>query len=204
MKQEYLPYVMPIFRRSGDERSFAGTVFCIDGYLVTAGHVLDDSEVHYVRYGADYHRLERDKWYPQVLPAADRLGYDIAFYPVPGLKSPLALSASDAQVNEHLDIACWQYQPHGLVRVNTRGLAIKEMDEDGYQRIATVDHITHGCSGCPVLSDNEVVGMITMGRHSVDTQQLSPLLSRMESNTCWAFKSSHIRRFLPPAGGTGR
>ena len=31
------PYVMPVFRRAGDERSFAGTAFCIDNYLVTAG-----------------------------------------------------------------------------------------------------------------------------------------------------------------------
>ena len=34
-------YVMPIVRRAGDERSFAGTAFCIHGQLVTAAHVLD-------------------------------------------------------------------------------------------------------------------------------------------------------------------
>lgn len=198
MSDKILPFVMPIFRHAGNERSFAGTAFCIDNYLVTAGHVIDTEIVYYVRNGNDFHPLVRNKWIPEVLPADDRLGYDIAFYPVPGLKSPLSLATEDAEPNTHLDVLCWQYKPSGLQQVATQGLVIKDPDLAGHVRIATVDHITHGCSGCPIFdSDGRVYGMITMGRADVDTKNLAPLPRQMELNTCWAFKTSYIKRFLP-------
>lgn len=189
---------MPIFRRYGDPRSFAGTAFCIDGYMVTAGHVIDTPMTHYVRNGNDFHALEFKKWIPEILPADDRLGYDIAMYPVPGLKSPLSLADIDAEPNDSLDILCWQLRQSGPQQVATQGLVIKDRDMAGHMRIATVDHITHGCSGCPAFdSYGKVYGMITMGRANVDAKNLAPLPRKMEQNTCWAFKTSHIKRFMP-------
>ena len=198
MNDIIIPYVMPIFRRDGDPRSFAGTGFCIDNFLVTAGHVLSSPSTYYVRNGNDYHALNFDMWIPEQLPADDRMGYDVAFYPIPGLKSPLSLAPSDAEPNDSLDILCWQMKPNGLQRIATQGLVIKEPDEAGYLRIATIDHITHGCSGCPVFdADGRVYGMVTMGRSSVDAKNLAPLPRKMEQNTCWAFKASHIKSFMP-------
>ena len=198
MNDIILPYVMPIFRRYGDPRSFAGTTFCIDGYLVTAGHVIDTPITHYVRNGNDYHPLEFKKWIPEILPADDRLGYDIAMYPVPGLKSPLLLADIDAEPNDSLDVLCWQMRQGKPQQVATQGLVIKDRDMAGHMRIATVEHITHGCSGCPAFdSYGKVYGMITMGRAEVDTRNLAPLSGKMEQNTCWAFKTSHIKRFMP-------
>ena len=198
MNDIILPYVMPIFRRYGDPRSFAGTAFCIDGYLVTAGHVIDIPMTHYVRNGNDFHALEFKKWIPEILPADDRLGYDIAFYPTPGLKSLLSLATADAEANEHLDVLCWQMKPKGLIQVATQGLVIEDRDLAGHVRIATVDRITHGCSGCPIFdSEGKVYGMITMGRTEVDAKNLAPLPRQMEQNTCWAFKTSYIKRFMP-------
>lgn len=189
---------MPIFRQLGNVRSFAGTAFCIDNYLVTAGHVIDSSTINFVRNGNDFHRLEFEQWIPKVLPADDRTGFDVAFYPVPGLKSPLSLADIDAAANDHLDILCWQLKSRELKQVATQGLVIKERDLAGHVRIATTDHITHGCSGCPIFdSDGKVYGMITMGRAEVDTKNLAPLPRQMEQNTCWAFKTSHIKRFMP-------
>lgn len=197
MNNLYLPFVMPIFRQHDNVRSFAGTAFCIDDYLVTAAHVLQSPTTHYVRNGNDFHPLHFDQWIPQQLPASDRLGYDIAFYPVPGLKSPLQLSSCDPEPEDEVEIACWQWLSGGLEQVTTRALVLKEADERGYARLATVDHITHGSSGCPVIIGNEVVGMVTMGRTAVDAPHLPPLNRRMEQNTCWAFKTSYIKRFLP-------
>ena len=198
MNDTIFPFVMPIFRQAGNERSFAGTAFCIDNYLVTAGHVIDTQMVYYVRNGNDYHPLVHKKWIPEVLPADDRMGYDIALYPIPGLKSPLALANVDAEPNDSLDILCWQMQPGGPQLVATQGLVIKEPDENGYLRLATVNHITHGCSGCRIFdSDGQVYGMVTMGRSNVDPKGLSPLSRQMEQNTCWAFKTSYIKRFMP-------
>ncbi len=189
---------MPIFRQMGNVRSFAGTAFCIDDYLVTAGHVIDSQQVYYVRNGNDFHVLEHDKWIPRILPADDRLGYDVAFYPVPGLKSPLSLATSDAKRNAHLNVLCWQLKPQELLQVSTQGLVLQDAEEAGYQHISTVEHITHGCSGCPVFDgDGKVLGMITMGRTSVDAKGLAPLPRQMAQNTCWAFKASHIKRFMP-------
>ncbi len=198
MNDNILPYVMPVFRRCGDPRSFAGTAFCIDDYLVTAGHVLTTASTYYVRNGNSYHALEFDNWIPPQLPADDRMGYDIALYPIPGLKSPLKLADCDAEPNDSVDILCWQMLGSAPQMVATQGLVIKERDEAGYLRLATVTHITHGCSGCPIF-DNEgrVYGMVTMGRTNVEGKGMSPLLRHMEQNTCWAFKTSYIKRFMP-------
>ena len=194
----YLPYVMPIFRQAGNERSFAGTAFCIDDYLVTAGHVLTFRATCYVRNGNDYHPLHFDQWIPRQLPTDDHTGYDVAFYPIPGLKSPLSLADSDIEPNDHLNVLCWQMRGIRPQQVSTQGLVIKDPDLEGYFRLATVNHITHGCSGCPAFgSAGKVYGMITMGRNDDGTQNLAPLPRKMEQNTCWAFKTSYIKRFLP-------
>ena len=189
---------MPIFRRYGDPRSFAGTAFCINGYLVTAGHVLTTPSTYYVRNGNDYHALNFEQWIPKQLPADDRMGYDVALYPIPDLKSPLSLGTDDAEPNDYLNILCWQMKPDGPQQVATRGLVLKEPDEVGYLRIATVDHITHGCSGCPAFDDEgRVYGMVTMGRSAIDVKNLAPLPRKMEQNTCWAFMTSYIKSFMP-------
>ena len=87
--------------------------------------------------------------------------------------------------------------PQGLQQVFTQCLVLKEEDDEGYRRISTVDRITHGSSGCPVISDGKVYGIVTMGRDHVETGGMSPLKRSLEQNTCWIFKVSHIRRFLP-------
>lgn len=198
MDQSIIPYVMPIFRQFGNVRSFAGTAFCIDGYLVTAGHVIDTPITHYVRNGNNFHPLQFENWIPKIVPADDRTGFDVALYPIPGLKSPLSLADNDANPNDHLNILCWQYKPDGLRQIATQGLVIKDRDMAGHVRIASVDHITHGCSGCPIFDeDGKVYGMITMGRTDVNAKDLAPLPLQLEQNSCWAFKTSHIRRFMP-------
>lgn len=47
------------------------------------------------------------------------------------------------------------------------------------------------------MRDGKVYGIITMGRDHVDTAGMSPLKRSLEQNTCWIFKVSHIRRFIP-------
>lgn len=188
---------MPLFRRMGDERSFAGTAFCIDDYLVTAGHVINAEATYYVRNGLDWHPLQYGQWIPRQLPTIDKRGYDVVLYPIPGLKSPLALADADAEPLDELDVLCWQWLPQGLQQVATRCLVLSQQDEDGYRQVSTVDRITHGSSGCPVMSNGRVYGIVTMGRDHVDTAGMGPLKRSMEQNTCWIFKVSHIRRFLP-------
>ena len=54
-------YVFPLLREPDNERSFAGTAFLIDGYLVTAGHVIDHNKTYYLYTGGhNYH--SRYEW----------------------------------------------------------------------------------------------------------------------------------------------
>ncbi|MBQ4292922.1 MAG: trypsin-like peptidase domain-containing protein [Muribaculaceae bacterium] len=190
-------FVMPLFRANGDTRSFAGTAFCIDGYLITAAHVLDRESTFYALNGSHWIPLEYSRWLPKQPATVDKHGFDVAFYPVPALRSPLSLADADAEPHDEMDIVCWQWRPDGLRQVATRGLVLEENDEKGYIRLATVDKITHGSSGCPIFRDGKVFGIMAMGRDFVETKGLPPLPGRLEQNTCWAFKASHIRRLMP-------
>ena len=189
-------YIMPLFRRMGDVRSFAGTTFCIENYLVTAGHVLTTDATYYVLNGDNWPALDHAQWIPQQLPISDKHGVDVAFFPVPGLRSPLTMAQDNVKPNDSLDVVCWQFKPWGLTQVSTQCLVLKEPDEEGYLRIATVDRITHGSSGCPVMRHGKVYGILTMGRDMVDSTGMTALKRQMEEHTCWAFKTEYAMRFL--------
>lgn len=198
-------YIMPLFRRAGDERSFAGTAFCANGYLVTAAHVLDWNRPCYVRNGNDYNILEHHVWQPRQLRADDRLGFDVAFYPLDGMPCPLSLSDTDAEKGDELDLLCWQFVDGRPRRVATSCIVRGDAEEQGYLRVATAERITHGASGCPVFKDGKVYGMLTMGRDVYMppeggfqgiSGEFQSLMRRYETNTCWVFKTGHMRRFL--------
>ena len=189
-------YVLPLFRRRGDERSFAGTAFCIDGYLVTAAHVIDSESTYYAMSNGYWIPLEFSRWIPQQPVEVDKRGFDAAFYPAPNLKSPLSLADDDATVNDELEVVCWQWRPEGLSKVVTQSLVLDEPDDRSYLRLSTVDKITHGSSGAPVIADGKVYGIIAMGRDFINTTGLHPLNQRLEQNTCWAYKVSQMRQLL--------
>ena len=92
----------------------------------------------------------------------------------------------------------WQRTAEGLQQVATTGVVRGECDEDGYFHFATARHITHGSSGSPIMHGDLVYGLVAMGRHRGDnTIKASSTLQRtMEENTCWAFKATHINRFM--------
>lgn len=196
-------FVIPIFRRAGDERSWAGTGFLVDGYLITAGHVVSQYQPYYARVDGQFVTLEPQLWSPTLLPSSDKLEYDVTIYPLPGVSSALSLANDDIGNHADVDVLCWQRVGGGVRQVATRGVTMGNADEDGYLLMATVDHITNGCSGCPVYRDGKVYGIVTMVR--VNNEPLPPvpegtpahIKRMMEANTCWVFKASHIRRFLP-------
>lgn len=201
-------YVMPILRRAGDEQSFAGTAFCIEDHLLTAGHVIEKAQTYYVRNAGFDFPLEHVMWWPRQLQADDKLGYDVAIYRVGTLPSPLSLSDKDAVKGDELEVLCWQMRNGRLQRVSTPCIVRGDADEEGYFQISTAQRITHGASGCPVLKDGKVYGMLTMGRDFFETpqggfmgipRQHQGLMQRMEENTCWVFKTSHVKRFMPPS-----
>lgn len=196
-------FVIPIFTRRDDLRSWTGSGFLIDGWLVTAGHVLTRFQPYYALIDGHFVTLEPQLWSPTLLPANDKLEYDAAVYPLPTVTSPLSLATNDIGNHEDVDVLCWQRINGEVRQVATRGVTMGNADEDGYLLMATVDHITNGCSGCPIFRDGKVYGIVTMVR--VNNEPLPPIPAgtpahikrMMEANTCWVFKASHIRRFLP-------
>lgn len=197
-------YIMPIFRRAGDQSSFAGTAFCIPGHLLTASHVLQQPVTYYVRNGEDYHPLEHILWTPRQVAATDKLGYDVAIYPLGDMPSPLSLSDKDAEKDDELQVLCWQMIDGRPQQVFTPCIVRGDADEDGYFQISTARRITHGSSGSPVYRDGKVYGILTMGRDYYENRAGFPgipvqhhaLMHRLEENTCWVFKTSHIKRFM--------
>ena len=71
-------YVFPLLREPDNERSFAGTAFLIDGYLVTAGHVIDHDKTYYLYTGGRSYPLAWENWIPKQLPAESKLEGDVA------------------------------------------------------------------------------------------------------------------------------
>ena len=190
-------YVIPVFRRERDVRSFAGTAFLADGYLITAAHVLGTETTFYTIINDRLVALDYSKWLPQQPAAVDKHGYDVAYYPMPDAESGLSLADDDALPGDEVDVVCWQWKPQGLTQVTTRGLVLDEHDERGYSRFSTVDKITHGSSGSPVVKDGKVVGVMAMGRDFVETAGMHPINRQMEQNTCWAYRVTRMRQMLP-------
>lgn len=199
-------FVLPVSLEK-NEASFVGTAFVVSDFLITAGHVLGDYRDYYARYCGNYLTLSPDKWIPQLAPAADKLEYDVALYRAHAPQSPLVLApdGDDVAPDDELELVCWQRTGGKLRQVSTRCLTLGDAQVDGYFKIATVGRITHGSSGCPVMKDGKVYGIVTMGRDyfelSDDMRSMSPrarqVMQVMGRNTCWVFKTSHIRRFIP-------
>lgn len=199
--------VVPIFG-SPHHHWFCGTAFCIDGFLITAGHVLSRPKSYFTSLEGQLVELLPQRWTPKLVVANDRLEFDVAIYPFPGLKSALSLADFyDDEPQEELQLLCWQRKPQGLVEVRTRGISMGDTDEEAYFKLATVEQVFPGCSGCPVFDANGIVhGIVTMVNTQFKVQQqpwgITPherdLMQTMGERTCWVFKASHIRRFLPP------
>lgn len=198
--------VVPIYRHASPH-GFAGTGFFIDGCLVTAGHVLRRGDLRLVFHDGKYIRLHADRWVPPLVGSDDMTGFDVAFYPVPQMKSTLRVADFYDERPDDLQLMCWQFRGGQVVRVVTPGVVTGRTEEDGYFKLATVERVLPGCSGCPVFdSDGLVHGIVTMVNAEFKLPQdmagtlnsrEKGLMQTMGENTCWVFDAQHIRQFLP-------
>ena len=196
--------VVPLLLQPGREASFAGTAFVADGYLITAAHVPTRPQPYYTVLGGQWLTLSPSGWIPPVLPG-DKLGHDAIMYPLPDVESPLTLADDDAVADDEVRAVCWQRLGHHIVQVDTAGVMLRADDEQAYQRMATVERITHGASGCPVLMGRQVVGLVAMGRDHYELpdamlrlpEREQRLIRSMEQNTMWVFRGSYVKRLMP-------
>ena len=197
-------YIVPIFSRSANEASWVGSGFLINGHLITAGHVLSRPQTYYTQVEGAVVELLPQSWRPQLIAADDKTDYDVAIYPLPHATSSFMLSNEEPQANDELEVMGWQRRNGVLQQVRTSCLVLGKGIEDGYFKLATVDRITHGISGSPIFRNGKVYGILTLGRDHYEMpdglQTLPPhsrqLINTLEQNTCWAFRASHIMRFM--------
>lgn len=204
-------YILPVFQHP-DESFFIGTSFCVGNYLITAGHVCSMPSMYYVKDGDEFHELFPQECILRIRPEEkDGIMNDIAVYHIPGLGSPLELSDEIPARGDELECYCWQnvgsISPY---RVKTEFLVTGNCDYRNYFKGANPKGITHGSSGCPLLKDGKVVGMLTIGMDKVvhSSEYISRLradglnedeiksLLLLDKNTCYIQTASHIIQLL--------
>lgn len=199
--------VVPVFMNAENERSWVGSSFVINDFLITAGHVLTYNRDCYVVLGDEAVCLPHNQWIAGQVPIDDFTGFDVAIFPMKDITSPLALTTDDVAPHDELTITGWQRPRHQLLQVTTSCLVLSDnsLEDEAYFRIATTDRITHGASGCPIYCDGKVYGLLAMGRDKFEmpphlgylTPNEARMRQSMELNTCWVFRATHIARFLP-------
>lgn len=203
---DYSRFILPIFY-CNDETTFVGTAFCIDNYLITAGHVVSDFRVYFVKNDDEFYELSPYDWFTRLIPTKDKLEKDIAIYPMPDLKSPLSIAQHKPKFDSEANVICWQKANYSIQRMITNSLILDNHSNENFYRIATTQRITHGSSGCPILSENEVVGMLTIG---VDkcvlnreefmangrTNKEITGIQKLNNNTCYILTPEFINKIL--------
>lgn len=155
-------YIIPLFLRN-DISTYVGSAFLVNDYIITAGHVVSDFRIYHTKIGGEMIQLSPFDWVVRRSPDENHPQNDMAIYRIDGLESPLELSSESPKSDTEAKVICWQKDGDGIIQKITNSL-ILNVDYDNYfYKIATLDRITHGASGCPVLQGNKVIGMLTQG-----------------------------------------
>ncbi len=175
--ENHQEYVVPIYEKilgMGKESvvvSQIGNGFFIDGFFITAAHVIEEAENEkgYIKVGDEEKVLRPDNAviYRKVVDD-DEYGDlnvgDVAVYRFDGAKSPLILNTELPIMGDTL-ISCYYYKNTwhhaiGLVVDNE----LFKGNFFGWQTSADTIHPTEGgSSGSPLLKDNTVYGILFAG-----------------------------------------
>ena len=162
-----------VFAVCGDDNvsTFQGTAFCIEDYIITAGHVLPHSQMFSLYDGEMYYEK-----YPNftgfVCLPSEKEKIDLTVYKESN-KSPLKLASKLPLVGTKMGLVCWQKNEETLEQVSC-SCTIKGYDSSKKRFYALIDRrITHGSSGCPVVKDGLVYGVLTDGYDKNKYNQLT-------------------------------
>ena len=155
-------YILPLFYDKNDA-TFIGTAFCINNFLITAGHVVSDYRIYYTKSKNRFIEIYPDRWLIRQRPKPDHPENDIAICLFEGLKSPLVLSPETPIPDTEAEVICWQKNGSLIKQVITNSLIYNQPDQSVFYRVITIERITHGASGCPIIQKNNIIGILTMG-----------------------------------------
>ena len=197
-------YVIPLFSKP-NESTFIGSAFLANNFLITAGHVVPKMRVYYAKFGDNYYELLPYEW-KKAIPSNIDDTLDIAIFPLEkGFKSLFSLSKTAPGPNEELDVICWQQANNSIIKVECISPKWSTCELNIFFRAIVEPRITHGSSGCPILKDGIVYGMLTNGcetikRYNKYYQGLSKEEVLEQENlckkTCTFLKSSIILDFI--------
>lgn len=199
-------YILPIFLTQ-DESTFVGTAFCINNYLITAGHVVSNFRMYYVKSEGKFYELSPYNWIERLIPTDDNSENDIAVYSLSEFRSPLSIAKDSPEYDTEANVTCWQKENNTVKQVDTNSLILGDDESEYFYILATLERITHGASGCPIIQGNKVVGMLTMGidkcvlnMKALQENGISPdmidQLQTLNNNTCHILRPEFINDIL--------
>lgn len=204
MNNDVRDYVLAV---CGDDNvsSFQGTALCIENYIITAGHVLPHHQSFSLYDGENLLEFI-PKHNSFVYLSEGKNEIDLMVYRE-SCKSPLKLACELPVDGTKMGIVCWQRNEDVLEQVSC-GCTIKRYDPDKKRFYALMDRrITHGSSGCPVVKDGLVYGVLTDGydkdkRNQLTAEGLNKLKLDKEKygedveDCCFFLPATEIRRRL--------
>ncbi len=155
-------FIVPLLENKKDH-TFIGTAFCINNFLITAGHVISEYRMYYAKSGNKFFEIYPDYWIIRQHADPDHPEKDIAICRLDGLKSPLILSTEMPIHDTEAEIICWQKEGSSIKQTITNSLIYRQIDQPSLYKAITLNRITHGASGCPILQDNKIIGMLVIG-----------------------------------------
>ena len=143
-----------------------GNGVIIQNLLVTAGHVVVNSEDAFICWKDERIELASlEKVYVSIAKDNDEL--DLAVYRMPRITSPLNLSLQEATAGQSLISHSIKETQNGSEPIECNAQVCNHK-EGLYIRAITDYRLKPGCSGSPLLSGNEVCGIIVVGNNKGD------------------------------------
>ena len=181
-----LQYILPIQNTNYVD----GCGFLIDGYFITPGHVIRDSENPFIFLSKRKRYLTQPSFYE--VNEQDASKYDLAVFSMPEVKSELKLYNGVIESGMKLKSISFKTSTSGFDLIECDAF-VECYKQQNYFGALTNTHLKAGCSGGPAIIGNEVVGILTKGNNNGNNE---PCNNMLPINFCLFLSSKAIRRII--------
>ena len=205
MTKDIKDYIIPVFLEE-DDSTFLGTAFCINNFIITAGHVTPYFRIYVTKSKGSFYYL-----YPNLKAISpsqkNNNSLDLTAYYLKNLPSPLSLADDIPNVETTLKLIFWQKKENIPTQEECDCIVTSYHPERKLLEVVTSKRITHGSSGCPAIINGRVYGMLVEG---VDSLKISKdflqsdnfsaedkeLFCRKQRHTCYIIPATEIKKAL--------
>lgn len=197
-------YILPVFSEE-DDSTFRGTAFCINNYIITAGHVAPYYRIYVTKSEGSFFHL--DPFIKGSLPFINKDSIDLTAYKIKNLLSPLSLADNIPDTETTLKLIFWQERDNIPTQEECDCYVTSYDSENKLLEVVTSKKITHGSSGCPAIANGKVYGMLIKGVDSLKiskdfsdlknfSEQDKNLFYLRQLHTCRIIPATEIRKAL--------